>query len=228
LNRLKLSLGRVAVFLGGMMACQPSSQKQFVVSGTLRNAGGTTVLLAELPFNEHTRLVTDSARLDSSGQFALSTPAQPECFYQLFVKDGPGFLLINDALNIAVNADARQPERYAVSGSAASASIQRFDRQMQERYQAWRLATALADSVGAIKQEPDSLKQVFRVSAANAKQAIDALLTTAIERETNGTAQFYMLGYAKAVATDTVWQALANGALAKHPRHAGLLALRKR
>jgi hypothetical protein len=51
-------------------------------------------------------------------------------------------------------------------------------------------------------------------------------LANTIITEGNGTAQYYMLGYAKGVATLAAWQTLLDSALKKHPKHAGLLALK--
>jgi len=213
-------------FIAALCACQNQGQQRFVVQGNIRQAAGKTLLLAELPLNQRHRLVVDSTRLDSTGNYRLSTLPQPECFYQVFVQDGPGFLLINDAPTINLNADASQPEGYKLTGSKASQSIQRYDAQLQTLYRAQQRARQLADSVAGLKNMADSLKQPSAQAALASQTALDQYLANTIIAEGNGTAQYYMLGYAKGVATLAAWQTLLDRTLQKHPKHAGLLALK--
>ncbi|TAD85250.1 MAG: hypothetical protein EAY75_11600 [Bacteroidetes bacterium] len=216
---------------GGLMAaclgCQWRGPASFVVQGQILGANDKMVVLAELPLNQRHRLVVDSMRLDSTGRYQFTTLAQPECFYQVFVQNGPSFLLINDAETIGLDANADQPEQYTVRGSAASASLQRYDAGLQARYAHLQRAQQRADSVAPQKNMADSLKLPFVLQRAASADSLQRYLATVIGTEPNGTAQYYMLGYAKTLATKTTWQTLLQEALKKHPKHAGLLALTK-
>ena len=111
-----------------LAACNSNGPQIFTVEGNFKNAAGKKIMLAELPFSQPQRLVLDSATLDSSGYFSLSTLQSQEGMYQLFLENGPGILLVNDTTHIVLKVNADSLGSYSVENSKASQSIKSFKK----------------------------------------------------------------------------------------------------
>jgi peroxiredoxin len=187
------------------------------------NAAGKKLMLAELPFGSSTRIVVDSATLlDDKGFFHLQTMQSQEGIYQLFVENGPGFLLINDADKIEVEVDAQAPEKYATTKSAATAAIRDLYKGFIPVHYAWRKAAADADSISKAGGISDSMRMVALNNRTNAQRQLSDYLNNWINQQANATASWFGMGMAKNYMAAADWKALFDATTEKFPRHPGL------
>ena len=217
-------LANIAALCMGMWlsGCQQATQQYFTVEGTLTGAAGNQIMLAQLPFNRPERIVLDSATLDSSGYYKLRTQQTPEGMYQLFLRNGPGLLLINDVPATRINAQAGQIENYIVEGSPASESLKQLYQQFSQLQAAYKKNQARADSLTNMAKVPDSLRMASQQEAARSQKALYAYLEHFVLTQKSATATWYALGLANTLVPTQDWQALLDSSLAHHPSHAGL------
>jgi thiol-disulfide isomerase/thioredoxin len=204
-----------------MVACNSNGPQNFTVEGSFKNAAGKKIMLAELPFSQPQRLVLDSATLDSSGKFKLSTLQSQEGMYQLFVENGPGILLVNDTTHIVLKANADNLGFYTVENSKASQSIKSLYERLTVLEKQAASNNFLLDSINKTKT-PDSLKAPYLKAAGRTNKAIDDFLNAYLRMEKNATAQWYGLGVATHFMDKDQWAAAMKKAAALHPNHAGL------
>jgi thiol-disulfide isomerase/thioredoxin len=223
INKTCNRLITASVFCLLLSACQQNDTGNLVVEGHIKNAAGKKVLLAELPYGSPTRTVVDSTTLLSdSGNFRLQTLQTPEGIYQLFVENGPGFLLINDADNIKIEADARRPQAYSVQGSAATRSIIDLYTGFTRQYETWKTSLAASNSLMKTSQTSDSLQLAALGQSTAARAALENYLKEWLTTSNNATARMLGLGLAKNYLPATAWQQQFDAALEAFPRHAGL------
>jgi thiol-disulfide isomerase/thioredoxin len=202
-------------------ACNNQEEQKFTVEGTYIHAAGKKIMLAELPFNQPQRLVLDSATLDSTGKFKLSTLQTQEGLYQLFVGNDPGILLVNDTTDILLHANADSLGFYKLENSPASGSIKTLYERMTVLEKKAATSNIQLDSINKTKT-PDSLKSPYIRTAERNNKAVADFLIAWLRNEKNATAQWYGLGVANHFLTREQWAAAMEKAVAAHPRHAGL------
>ncbi|HSC53979.1 MAG TPA: TlpA disulfide reductase family protein [Phnomibacter sp.] len=216
-----------AVVLVALCSCKQQENRVLVVSGNIRNAAGKKIMLAELPYASSSRLVVDSATiLDSSGNFRLQASQSQENVYQLFVSNGAGFLLINDADNISVTADVLEPEKYTVQGSPASLSIQQLYKSFLPAYNNWQAANEAVKSMEQNKQTGDSARSAVLQQRDQQQQQLNNVLIQYIQTEPNATARYFGLGMAKNFLSPTTWNEQLEKSIAAFPNHPGLSVLK--
>jgi thiol-disulfide isomerase/thioredoxin len=208
-----------------LAACNSQEQQEFTVEGTYNHAAGKKIMLAELPFNQQQRLVLDSATLDSTGTFSLSTLQTQEGLYQVFVENDPGILLVNDTTVIFLHANADSTGFYKVENSAASRSIKKLYERMKVLEKKAALSNIRLDSINKTKT-PDSLKSPFITIAERNNKAVTDFLNSWLREEKNATAKWYGLGVASHFLSKEQWAVAMKKAVAEHPHHAGLTLMK--
>lgn len=204
--------------------CSGESSAFFTVKGELKNAKGRTVYLAQLPFQTSQRVVIDSTIIrDSTGKFSLRTRQGDEGIYQLAVKDGPGFLLINDVHNISLTADVNQPSTYEASGSPATRHVINLYRNLLPLYNSKRRADSLvAQTTGPI----DSGYMRRAEAGLQAGKVLTNYLQKWIGEQKNGTATFLGLMAARNMVPAATYSLLYEQSAERFPGHAGIARLK--
>jgi peroxiredoxin len=220
---MKYILISVVVLLS--LSCNNNGPEKFTVSGTFTGVAGKKIMLAELPFNNPQRLVVDSATLDSTGKFTLSTIQQQEGMYQLFIADGPGILLINDTSDIVVHANIDSLGKYKIEHSKASQSIKSLYDRLSVLQQTAARTNLVADSITKAKT-PDSLQAPYLKARDRSNKTIIDFLNSYLSLEKNGTALWYGLGVASRFYTKEQWSAALQKALVNHSHHPGLAMMK--
>lgn len=219
------TLGCLA-FAAGLAACNHQTQQNLVVEGTILHAKGKQVMLAELPYASANRIVVDSASIDSSGHFRLQSVQSQQNIYQLFVVNGPGILLINDANTLQVQMDAAAPEKYVVNGSPASRSIKSLYDQFTPLYQQWQASNAKVDAALQDKKLSDSLRSVVLQQRDEANMALKNLFSNYLGSQPNSTARYFALGMARQFLPPSDWAAQLQLADSLFPNHPGITLLK--
>jgi peroxiredoxin len=86
----------------------------FVVKGTLKNYSGSVVILEEL--TTAGLVYVDSGTVSPSGEFELKGANKEKTFYSIKVNDYILPLVLDTASQITIEADAKNPKDYKVSG----------------------------------------------------------------------------------------------------------------
>lgn len=219
------TLGLVAITVT-MASCSNQQQNDLVVEGTILHAQGKQVMLAELPYASANRIVVDSASIDSNGHFKLQSVQSQQNIYQLFVVNGPGILLINDANNLKVEMDAETPEKYVVSGSPASSSIKSLYEQFTPMYQQWQAANARVELALQDTKLSDSLRSVVLQQRDEANTALKDLFRNYLDNQSNSTARYFALGMARQFLSPSDWMAQLQLADSLFPNHPGITLLK--
>lgn len=213
-------------FFCATLSCTNKNENNFVVEGVVTQAAGKQIMLAELPYASPNRIVVDSATLDSTGRFRLQSVQSQENMYQLFVVNGPGILLINDANTITVQLDANEPEKYQTSGSLASVSIKGLYDQFTPLYQQSQQALKRAVAIEQDRKAGDSLRSAVLLERDNSQKAISNLFSNYLQAEKNATAIYFALGMARQFVTPAYWNEQVQKAVAKYPSHPGIALLK--
>jgi thiol-disulfide isomerase/thioredoxin len=218
----------VSVIYSLLLACKGNGPEILTVEGTFANAVGKKIMLAELPFTSSQRLVADSATIDSTGHFTLSTIQQQEGMYQLFVQDGPGILFINDTNHIVFTANIDSLGAYKVANSVATQSLKSLYNKLSALQLQANATTAIADSIAKIplKQMTDSMKAPYFATRDKSLQTIREFLVAYLNMEKNATAQWYGLGVATHFLPKEEWAVQVKKAVALHPQHPGLTLMK--
>ncbi len=204
-----------------MLSCNNGESEYFIVTGNLQHASGKKLLLAELPYAVADRIVVDSARIDSSGNFHLQANTSQEKMYQLFLEDGPSMLFINDSKRISLTADVDSIEGFTVSGSPASAFIKDAYDGFYPLYIEWQRQEE------EIKQMPqkgltDSMAQVMQTRLLQSKKHVDDFLKAKIAEAKNGTAVYFMLGLARSFLSSGEFRAELEKSRSRFNDHPGI------
>ena len=216
------------MLLASLAACNTQQERILTVEGEVKNAAGKKLMLAELPYASSNRIVIDSVTLDSSGMFRLQSVQSQENMYQLFVVNGPGILLINDADQITVQLNASDPGNYQTSGSPASASIKALYEQFTPLYQRAQQAQEKAQAAEQDRSLGDSLRSVTLQARDAAQSALRQHFLQYLQTEQNPTALYFALGMARQFVTPAYWNAQVQETARRYPVHPGLALLKVR
>lgn len=211
------------------IACQQNdSVKTFIISGTFKHSPNNKILLAELPFGSSHRTILDSASLDTAGKFSLKTIAKGEGIYQLFVENGPGIMLINDAEKLGIQADANNLALYIINGGTANQNLQKLFTDYLSADSLLLKSKAALDTVEKRqlkKIQKDSLINLSKFEIENRIVKLTGIATNFINTEANGTAVYFALGMSQKQMPETQWNKLLQSSLTKFPHHPGLMMM---
>jgi peroxiredoxin len=218
--------GLLAIAAVGLAACNQNNQVPvFTVNGTFNGTNATKIYLAELPFGSTERTVVDTAMLDAKGHFELSTPSKGEGIYQLFVENGPGLMLINDADRLTVAVDAAHLEQSKVEGGKANADLKNLYTNFLMADSLFQQRRKITDSLYQDKKQ-DSAFGVARQQLDAAITDVQAVLSNFILTEPNGTAVYFALRIAQAYNPAEKWDALLESSMKRFPEHPGIALLK--
>ncbi len=210
-------------------ACeQNNSTKTFAVNGTFKHAPTNKIYLAELPFGSTHRTILDSASLDTAGKFSLKTIAKGEGIYQLFIENGPGIMLINDAEKLSIQADANNLSHYTIDGGTANQNLQKMFGDYLSADSLLQNSKAALDTVEKKQMkaaEKDSLVNLAKFEVDNRVKKLTTIASNFINNETNGTAVYFALGMSKKLMPEADWNKLLQSSLTKFPHHPGLMMM---
>ena len=205
-----------------IVACQPNNDpKTFEVSGTFTNTVSKKIFLAELPFGSSKRTIVDTAAIDAKGNFALKTISKGEGIYQLFIENGPGVMLINDADKIEVRADAKNFAGYTTSGSKVNEDMKAMFKAFTQADSIYRTKKIWADSLQK-SQAKDSVLQAVKTSTDASLASIKKILNEFVAAQPNGTAVYFATRMARQFNNQTEWDTILQTALKRFPNHPGL------
>lgn len=216
------------VFLG----CKQEAEKNFTVSGTIKNRGATTIYLEETPIATMQKNILDSARLDESGEFELSALTNEQTILNLRLDNDvyPFASMINDVKEIEVNADfSKSKDFYVVEGSPAS--------QKAKEYLA--VSGEMIRDIFYLKQRNDSLngtgEEVNRLS--HMADSAQNYTITQINQSANPALAMFILSTYQGIANDPAFglNPIDNEQLSellvkinsKFPDHQGVASIRK-
>ncbi len=101
--------------------------KEYTINGEIKNFGKNKILLQQVV--EEKLITKDSTETDEAGKFVLKTKAPENDFYVLKLNDTLGQLIILDAGQIKVSADAAQFfKTFDVEGSKATSDYLNFNK----------------------------------------------------------------------------------------------------
>lgn len=225
-------------FLLILLGCKESGQDTFTVDGSIKNGGAQIVYLEETAMNGSNPVIVDSAKLDKSGKFELSTLSKGETIFNLRLagQTYPLVSLINDAEKITVTVDPTSKEVYTIKGSEASEALRSYLFTSGEQLRGLYNSSRAVDSM----QQAGVSDSVVNLQLA--KRSVDA---TAIK---NYTADFiakskspsltlFALGSYQSMASNPAFgiegfsgaeaKSMVQKAAAKSPDHQGLAQVAK-
>jgi peroxiredoxin len=165
----------------------------FEVEGKLTNANDRMIYLMESPANA-APVIVDSALLDKSGNFSLTTPSKEESLYSLRLQRSPYpfALLINDSRKVSVQANLSTND-YTVNGSKASEALLQFDQTTSKLAQRISEQTVLIDSLRRTVKNDSLISAAF----SNYYQLTDELknfVQASLSKSTSPVFTLYALG----------------------------------
>lgn len=225
-------------FLLILLGCKESGQDTFTVDGSIKNGGAQIVYLEETAMNGSNPVIVDSAKLDKSGKFELSTLSKGETIFNLRLagQTYPLVSLINDAEKVTVTVDPTSKEVYTIKGSEASEALRSYLFTSGEQLRGLYNSSRAVDSM----QQAGVSDSVVNLQLA--KRSVDA---TAIK---NYTADFiaksnspsltlFALGSYQSMASNPAFgiegfsgaeaKSMVQKAAAKSPDHQGLAQVAK-
>lgn len=155
-------------------ACK-KDQNKFLVVGEIENMPGNAVMLEEMDLVSNEIKVIDSAKVDKKGHFEMSGSGSEPGLYRLRFEGNQFIMLSVFKENIRISADWNALERYHVSGSPASESLQGFFTTFRKHMTDIQTLTLIMDSMRM--RGNDSLQQ----KARNQMSDINVQLTQYIE-----------------------------------------------
>lgn len=170
------ALGIIAIL--SLAAC---GQKGAVVSGTLDNAEGETILLERLSSTDAT--VKDSIEIGSNGKFKLADPELTDPgFYRIRIgQNNFVILLLDDGETAEVSGNALDfYKSYEVSGSEGSVKLRSLDKRMRQDYE-------MTDS---LRKSFMQLQASGQYNMDSVKQSIDQIFLAAQEEKVAFVEQF--------------------------------------
>lgn len=158
----------ISTVLVVLISCNSKEGGSFTVEGTVKNSSARMIYLEQNLANRERPLIVDSATLETSGNFQLSTETDEEGLYSLRTDQSPYpfAVIINDSKKIKVNADlSKTNDVYTVSGSQASQGLIEIDKKigketqrMSQLAQHYNMVAEMRPSDSLTQNEIDSLK----------------------------------------------------------------------
>ncbi|MEO7445301.1 MAG: TlpA disulfide reductase family protein, partial [Ferruginibacter sp.] len=160
LDRLLLPLTFFAFSITGCQ--QKNTQGTFTVKGDLKNSTPQKIYLEQLFFNSNNPQLLDSTMMQD-GKFSLSTTAKEQGLYRLRFSNGQnGYVLINDATDIQLEADMRDSSLQAPKfNTPGNHTMMNFLASLEQKSKA--IATGI-EGLEALKTTPNNDSAVSRLT----------------------------------------------------------------
>jgi peroxiredoxin len=161
-------LASLVIIILSMGCDQPKVVSNYSVSGVIKNAPKEKLLLQELKFdglgNKSRTIATTTT--DENGKFDFSFTTQAEGLYNIVLeKENPKIftlLFINDEKEIKINADKKNLEQIAVTGSKNTALLYNFLKEYNKKNESFILCCNNLETMQKINGAPfiiDSLQK---------------------------------------------------------------------
>jgi len=183
------------LFVGFLFSCKTEAPEQRIISGIAKGYAHHDISLVEIEDSSQTRLLMDTAIIDSAGRFYLSAIISGEPFLQLHIDKGPEILLISDADLITVSLDKQTLPGYTIQGSLASTELKDFTQHTAKAKAAYD--SSYAHWQRLVKQKlPDSLWQPQRQLFVRDSIALQQVIAGALNSMTSPLTVQYALAVA--------------------------------
>lgn len=211
-----------------LLSCKHEAKKEFTVTGKISNSSEKIVFLQETPLGTGERIVEDSSLIGSDGSFHLKGKATEESLFSLFIKNEtyPIAFVINDAAEIKVNADAKDPNGYQVTGSPASRSLKDFSLSASKK---WAGLYLIGQEIDSLKKSGASDSVLINENNKGMYQVgeLRNFVSAYIKGSPDPITSVWALGtYSQIFSTDD-YQGLLNGIVKKFPAHKGIAAIKE-
>ena len=193
-----------------LMSCgESSSEKKFLVSGTISNSTAKVIYLEKIPAATMQPMVSDSAEIGKDGKFSLKADTGESVVYNLRLDQSnyPVASVINDVEKIKLNIQLSKEnsefaEKYEVEGSPASQQMKdfmyAFNNDLQKIFGIARQVDSLKNNGGA-----DSLLFPLMAEQKSLAGSIKSYSEAALSKAADPALIMFELGY---------YQSTANGA----------------
>jgi peroxiredoxin len=235
----------IAAYLAAtlLVSCnESSSEKKFIVSGTISNSTAKMIYLEKVPAATMQPMISDSAVIGKEGRFLLKAEPGESVVYNLRLDQNkyPVASVINDAENIKLNIVMSKEnnefaDKYEVEGSPASQQMKDFmygfNNDLQKIFVVARQADSL-QKAGAT----DSLLFPLMVEQKSVADKIKKYAEEALSKSTDPALTLFELGYYQSTANGSGFglqpfsneqvNELVNQIAAKFPSHQGTAAIK--
>ncbi len=241
----KILIALLAVVI--LYSCgQKNNGKTFLVKGSIKGVGVTTVYLEEVPMATMQRSVVDSALLGKDGSYQLQTAASEEKMYNVRIgsQQYPAASVINDVSTVELNifftpANDQFPDRYEVKGSAASKALQQymltFNSDLQQTFLLRKAIDSVSTLAGIRTVAQDSLLQSQKALLDQQADALYRFTKTSLTSSQSPALTMMILGYYQNMAGNSAFalkgfditevSALVTSLAARFPSHQGVTAV---
>ncbi|HKZ67184.1 MAG TPA: TlpA disulfide reductase family protein [Chitinophagaceae bacterium] len=193
-----------------LMSCgESSSEKKFLVSGTISNSTAKMIYLEKIPAATMQPMISDSARIGKDGKFSLKADPGESVVFNLRLDQSkyPVASVINDVEKVKLNIQLSEEnnefaEKYEVEGSPASQHMKdfmyAFNNDLQKIF-------GLARQLDSLKNHgaTDSLLFPLMAEQKTLARSIKSYSESALSKATDPALIMFELGY---------YQSTANGA----------------
>ncbi|HET9825167.1 MAG TPA: TlpA disulfide reductase family protein [Chitinophagaceae bacterium] len=211
-----------------LLACKHEGKKEFIVDGKIRNAGAQMVYLQETPLATGERIIEDSSGIGGDGSFRLKGKAGEESLFSLLVKNEPYpfAFVINDAEEITVNVDLKNPNGYVIHGSTASESLRDFSLKTSAK---WFELSNIGRAMDSLKKSgaPDSILLTENNKGMYQVGELRNFVASYVKNSNDPITSVWALGTYSQVFPSDEYQALLNGIVKKFPNHKGIAAIKE-
>jgi len=227
---------------------QDTATTTFSVKGTIKGSNAKKVYLEEVPMATMQRKAVDSATLGKDGSYELKAVATEEMVYNIRIdqQEYPAASVINDApaIELAIffdPAETRFPDRYEVTGSAASKALQQYMLQFNTQLENSFVLRRVVDSVSALagvrtlsqdsllqsntallQQKADSLFYFTKAKMDSSRSPALTMMILGYYQNVAGNPAFGLRGFDNTEVTAVV-TSLAN----RFPAHQGLASVKR-
>jgi peroxiredoxin len=211
-----------------LMSCKPRSEKGFEVTGSIKNSNDKMIYMEETPLASGERIVADSSLIGNDGSYHLKAKASEESLFSLFAKSEtyPFAYVINDASEIIVNADVRDPGDYEVKGSSASKSLKDFSLSASAKWSELYLLGREMDSLRKAGASDTSLSSINTEGESQLKN-IQNYVRQFIKNSSDPITSMWALGTYQQVFSVNDYDELLTGISKKFPNHKGVAAMKE-
>jgi len=218
----------LCIFTSFLLSCKHEARKQFEITGTIKNSDDKMVYLEETPLGSGERIIVDSSVIKQDGSYRLSAKRSEESLFNLFFKSQPYpfAFVINDAPQVSLTADAKNPSNYIVEGSPASKSLKDFSANASTKWAGLYLLKREMDSLKTGGASDSSLVAI-NTRGLSLLNDLRGFVSAFIKSSPDPITSVWALGTYSQVFAMEDYQALLNDIVKKFPAHKGVAAIKE-
>lgn len=216
----------LAISILSLIGCsQKNTEARYSITGTIQNAANQKMILQEYNQDGAPNITIDTITLGEKGQFNFSFLAHEEGLYRLAIENeldnGFEILILNDAKNIQVNADANNFESYVIKGSKGSEVLNQFLKNYRKKEETFHIVSNSLNTLQDMNGDPNLIaqkqkEQILIINDLNQFVTKSILESTSpviirflLEKAKRSMETSQVLAYAKAAAEKTKSELLA-------------------